>query len=208
MSHSEITFFANPQSRSRIVRWMLEELNVPYKTEVLEYGEAMKSEAYLAINPMGKVPAILHNGQVITECAAICAYLADAFSDRNLAPPLDDRGAYYRWMFFSAGPLEAAITNKALGFEVPLERQRMAGYGHYDLAVETLAMAVSRTPYIAGDLFSAADVYVGSHVIWGIDYKTLPERKEFVEYAEKLRNRPACLRANELDDALTRKSSS
>jgi len=187
---------------------MLEELDVPYKTEIIEYGEPMKSKAYLSINPMGKVPAIRHRGQVVTESAAICAYLADAFFEKKLAPALGERGSYYRWMFFSAGPLEAAITNKALGFEVPLERQRMAGYGHYDLAVETLAMAVSRTPYIAGDLFSAADVYVGSHVIWGIDYKTLPERKEFVEYAEKLRNRPACLRANELDDALTRKSSS
>src|SRR6516162_8649199 len=110
----ELVFYTNPQSRGRIVRWMLEEIGQPYRTEILEYGTTMKAPAYLAINPMGKVPAIRHGDTVVTEGAAICAYLADAFPDAGLAPPLHDhrRGPYYRWLFFAAGPLETALVNK------------------------------------------------------------------------------------------------
>src|ERR1700744_68978 len=124
----ELIFHTNPMSRGRIARWMLEEVGGPYRPEIRDF-QNMKSPDYLAVNPMGKVPAIQHGDKVVTECAAICAYLADAFPKAGLAPPLDARGDYYRWMFFSAGPLEAATTNKALGFEVPAERRRMCGYG-------------------------------------------------------------------------------
>src|SRR5919205_4677907 len=113
-------------SRGRIVRWMLEEVGQPYRTELLDYASTMKAAEYRAINPMGKVPAISHGGTVVTEAAAICAYLADAFPQAGLAPAPGDRrrGPYYRWMFFAAGPLEAAASNKAMGFEVPPERRR------------------------------------------------------------------------------------
>ena len=126
-----LTLFTNPQSRGRIARWMLEETGAPYQTRVVEYGEAMKAPEYLAINPMGKVPAIKHGDVVVTECAAICAYLADAFPAASLAPPVGDklRGPYYRWLFFAAGPLEAMVTNSALGVRVSDEQRRMVGYG-------------------------------------------------------------------------------
>ncbi len=129
----ELVFYTNPMSRGRIVRWMLEEIGQPYRTELLEYGTTMKAPAYLAINPMGKVPAIRHGDTVVTESAAICAYLADAFPQSGLAPAAGDRlrGPYYRWLFFGAGPLEAAASNKALGFVVPEGRERMIGYGQY-----------------------------------------------------------------------------
>jgi len=126
----ELVFYTNPMSRGRIVRWMLEEVGQPYRTEILDYATTLKGPAYLAINPMGKIPALTHGRQVITECAAICAYLADAFPQAGLAPPPGDpqRAAYYRWLFFAAGPVEAATSNKAAGFEAPPERARMMGY--------------------------------------------------------------------------------
>ena len=130
----ELVFYTDPQSRGRIVRWMLAELGQPYRTELLDYGTTMKAPAYLAINPMGKVPAIRHGDTVVTEAAAICAYLADAFPEARLAPPPGDRlrGSYYRWLFFGAGPLEAAWTNRTMGFVVPPERERMMGYGRFE----------------------------------------------------------------------------
>src|ERR1700733_10615881 len=162
----EFVFYTNPQSRGRVVRWMLEEVGAPYRTEILEYGTTMKAPAYLAINPMGKVPALRHGDMVVTEVAAICAYLADAFPAAGLAPPPGDRlrGPYYRWLFFAAGPVEAAASNKALGFVVPEGRERMMGYGTYADAMNGLEGAVSQGDYIVGDRFTAADVYVGSHI--------------------------------------------
>ena len=202
MSDSQIQFYMNPQSRAKIVRWMLEELGQPYEIHQIEYGDAMKSPSYLAVNPMGKVPAIVHKGKIVTECAAICCYLAEAFPSAKLLPSETERADYYRWLFFAAGLLEAAVTNKTLGFEVPKERERMAGYGTYDLAMETLAKALSENDYIAGDRFTAADVYVGSHVIWGVQFKTMPDKDEFHAYMNRLIGRAAYQRANELDDAL------
>ena len=197
-----LTFYTNPMSRGRIARWMLEEVGQPYRTEVLDYAGAMKAPAYLAINPMGKVPAIVHKGRVVTECAAICAYLADAFPEAGLAPALDDRADYYRWLFFAAGPVEQAVTNKAAGFETTAERGRMFGYGSYDLAIDVLDRAVAANPWIAGDRFTAADVYVGSQVLWGLQFKTLPPRASFAAYAERLSARTAYTRGNAIDDAL------
>jgi len=188
---NKVEFYTNPQSRAAIVKWMLEEVGCEYETKVLGYGADMKSESYLAINPMGKVPAIKHRGFVVTECAAICAYLADAFPERGLAPKLDERADYYRWMFFAAGPLESAVTNKNLGVEVPSEKQGFVGYGNFDLTVKTLASAISKSPFIAGKSFTAADVYVGSHVGWGMQFGTLPSLPEFRDYWARLTARPA-----------------
>lgn len=196
-----LTLYTNPMSRGRIARWMLEEVGADYAVEMLGYGGMMKADAYLAINPMGKVPAIVHDGCIVTECAAICAYLADAFPDAGLAPAADERADYHRWMFFAAGPLEQAITNRSLGVTPTDDQQRMVGYGDYDRVVSVLEAAVSAHRYIAGDRFTAADVYVGSHVMWGTQFGTLPKRDAFTAYVGRLADRPAHVRASELDDA-------
>lgn len=197
----ELVFYTNPHSRGRIVRWMLEEVGAPYRTEIIAFGPPMKTPEYLAINPMGKVPAIRHGDAIVTESAAICAYLADAFPAAGLAPPPAARGAYYRWLFFAAGPLEAAVTNHAFGLEPPTDKQGMVGYGSYAAVLDTLATAVAGDGYIAGDRFSAADVYVGSHIGWGLEYGTIEERPGFAEYWARVGDRDARRRANELDDA-------
>jgi glutathione S-transferase len=201
----ELVFYTNPMSRGRIVRWMLEEVGQPYRTEVLGYDAGgMKSPGYLAINPMGKVPAITHAGAVVTECAAICAYLADAFPDAGLAPPPGsrDRGAYYRWLFFAAGPVEAAVADKAMGWEAPPERSRMFGYGSFGQMLDTLEKAVSGRRHLAGERFSAADLYVGSQLNWGMTFGTIEKRPAFEAYVAPLRERAAFVRGNQLDDAL------
>ena len=200
---AELTFYTNPMSRGRIVRWMLEEVEEPYETVLLDYGTSMKAPDYLAVNPMGKVPAIRHDASVVTEAAAICAYLADAFPHRNLAPALGDRARapYFRWMFFAAGPVEAAITNKAMGFELAEDKKATVGYGSYEDVVDVLEHALEKGPYICGDQFTAADVYVGSQIGWGLMFGTLPKRPTFEDYAGRLRSRPAAVRAAELDDA-------
>ncbi|HEX2816271.1 MAG TPA: glutathione S-transferase family protein, partial [Phenylobacterium sp.] len=159
---NELVFYTNPMSRGRIVRWMLEEVGQLYRTEILGYADSMKAAAYLAVNPMGKVPAIKHGDTVVTEGAAICAYLADAFPEAGLAPPLKDRGDYYRWLFFAAGPIEAAVTAKSLGFQPKPEQERMAGFGSLAHVMDALETAVAGREFIAGGKFSAADVYVGS----------------------------------------------
>jgi glutathione S-transferase len=200
----ELVFYTHPQSRGRIVRWMLEEIGRPYRTELLEFDTTMKAPAYLAINPMGKVPAIRHGDAVVTEAAAICAYLADAFPEAHLAPPPGDRlrGPYYRWLFFVAGPLEAAWTNKAAGFVVPPERERMMGYGRFETVIDVLEGAVSRTEYVVGDRFTAADVYLGSAIGFGMQFGMIEKRPAFERYSQRLSARPAAQRAKEIDDRL------
>jgi glutathione S-transferase len=199
----ELVLYTNPQSRGRIARWMLEEVGQPYKTEVLDYASTMKGSAYLAINPMGKVPALRHGDAVVTETAAICAYLADAFPQAGLAPPSASelRAPYYRWLFFTSGPIEAAISNKALGFVVPPERERMMGYGNFARAMDALETAVSRGDYLLGDRFSAADVYVGSAIGFGMMFGTMEKRPAFEKYWQRVSTRPAMARAKALDDA-------
>jgi glutathione S-transferase len=204
----ELVFYHNPQSRGRIVRWMLEEVGQPYRTEILDYATTLKAPAYVAINPMGKIPAIRHGDTVVTEAAAICAYLADVFPEAGLAPPLKDkrRGPYFRWMFFAAGPLEAATSNKALGVEVPPERKRMVGYGGYEDVMNALETAIADRDYITGDAFSAADVYFGSHLAFGMQFGMTEKRPAFERYVAGLRRRPAAVRAHELDEALIAKT--
>jgi glutathione S-transferase len=197
-----LVFYTNPMSRGRIARWMLEEVGAPYRTEVLEYGTAMKSPEYLAINPMGKVPALRHGEAVVTECAAICAYLADAFPEAGLAPPPAERAAYYRWLFFAAGPVESAVTNRSLGIELDASAQARAGYGSFTAVMDALSRAVQSGPYVAGERFSAADVYVGSQIGWGLRFGSIEKRPEFEAYWARISDRPAHRRAGELDDAL------
>jgi len=205
----ELVFYTNPQSRGRIVRWMLEEVGQPYRTEVLEFGAAMKAPAYRRINPMGKVPALCHGSTVVTEVAAICAYLADAFPQAALAPASTDmlRGPYYRWLFFAAGPIEAAASNRALGLSVPSGREAMMGYGTYELAMQVLEQAISATDYLLGDRFSAADVYLRSHVGFGMQFGTIEKRDAFERYWSRLNTRPAKRRADEIDNALIARGS-
>ena len=193
------TFYTNPQSRGQTVRWMLEEVGAPYDVEVLGYGTSMKAEPYLAINPMGKVPAIVHNGRVVTEVAAICCYLADAFPDANLAPPPTDRADYYRWIFFCSGPIEAAFSNKAAGWEPAPERQRMFGYGNFELAVGTLESCLASKPFITCDRFTAADLFVGAMVNFMLAFNLLEPKPAFVDYARRRTDRPAYVRAKQLD---------
>ncbi|WP_309667630.1 glutathione S-transferase family protein [Tabrizicola sp.] len=196
----DLTFYTNPQSRSRITHWMLEEVGEPYETIMVPFGAEMKAPVYRAINPMGKVPALRHKDQIITEGAAIITYLADAFPTAGLMPA--NRGSFYRWMFFGAGPLEAAVTNKALGVEVPPERRGMVGYGSMDTVLKTLEAHLTSSPYFCGDNFSAADVYVGSQIGWGLRFKTVEDRPVFVDYWSRISARPALARSTALNDAL------
>jgi len=199
----ELVFYTNPMSRGRIARWMMEEVGQPYRTVLLDYGTTMKAPEYLAINPMGKVPALRHGDTVITEGAAICAYLADAFPQANLAPPHGDRrrGPYYRWMFFAAGPIEAAVTNKSLGFEVPAGREVSAGYGSFAAVMDAMEKAVTASEFLCGDQFTAADVYFGAQVNWGLQFGSIEKRPAFEAYSARLTKRPAYARATEIDDA-------
>lgn len=197
-----LTLYTNPQSRGRIARWMLEEVGQPYETVVLGYADSMKADEYRAINPMMKVPAIRHEDRVVTETAAICAYLAEAFPDAGLTPTTpDERARYHRWMFFGAGPVEAAVTNRFLKVEPDESQQRMAGYGHFDLTMGVLEQAIARDQFITGDRFTAADVYVGSGIGWYTRFGMLPQSATFDAYLERIESRQAYVRASELDNA-------
>ena len=190
---ADITFYTNPQSRGRIVHWLLEELGVPYDMNILDFekGDHKKPE-YLKINPMGKVPAVVHRGVVVTEAAAICTYLADAYPEAGLAPALNDpqRGTYLRWLFFGAGCIEPAIVDKLFA-RPPVERKGAVGYGSYDDTLNALETALTPGPFILGESFSVADVYVGAQVQWGLMVKGLDPRPKFQQYAERIAQRPA-----------------
>ena len=200
----EIAFYHNPMSRGRMVHWMLEEVGASYRVELinLEKGE-QKKPAYLAVNPMGKLPAISHRGTVVTETGAICAYLADAFPAAGLAPAIGaaKRGRYLRWMFFGAGCLDAALVDRMLARPAP-ERTGALGYGRYEDVMNVLEQALTPGPYFLQDQFSAADVYVGSQIGWGLMMKTLEPRPAFQAYMGRLAQRPAFRRVNEQSEQL------
>lgn len=200
---SELVFYTNPQSRGRIVHWMLEEVGEPYRTVWLDYGGAMKAPGYLAVNPMGKVPALCDGETVATEAAAICAYLADRFPAKGLAPPQGhaSRAAYYRWMFFAAGPLEMATTAKALNWQVPDGRSSMVGFGSHGAAIDALQTALQPGPYVCGAQFTAADVVLGSALGWGMLFGTIDKRPSFEAYVARLQQRDAAKRANAANEA-------
>jgi glutathione S-transferase len=194
-----LIFYHNPQSRGRIVRWMLEEIGQPYETEVIAY-DRMKNPEYLAVHPLGKVPAIKHNGHVVTECAAICAYLADVFPQAALGPRPDEKADYYRWLFYAAGPFEAAISNQAMGWQVPPERERMFGYANFDKAIAAVDELLSLRDYVCGDRFTAADVYLGSQIMFPMQFGMLAERGSFTRYRDRLQARGAYKRATGIDE--------
>lgn len=202
---SDLVFYTNPMSRGRIIRWMLEEVAQPYETRVLswETGET-RSADYLAINPMGKVPTLVHGGVVVTECAAICAHLADAFPQAGLAPPVTSslRGPYYRWLFFGAGPIEQAVGAKAVGFEPSPEQRASLGFGTMEDVLGALEGAVRDRAYLVGDSFTAADLYLASHLSWGMNFGTIEKRPAFETYTARHLARPAAIRADEIDNAL------
>ena len=202
---SDLVFYTNPMSRGRIIRWMLEEVGRPYRTVILDWASgAAKRPEYLAINPMGKVPAIVHDGVVVTECAAICAYLADAFPQAGLAPPAGSRlrGPYYRWLFFGAGPIEQAVAAKMMNLQPTAEQRTSLGFGCVEDVLEAVEGAVENRPYLVGDSFTAADLYLASHLSWGMNFGTIEKRPAFEAYVERHVHRPAALRADEIDNAL------
>jgi len=199
---SELNLYTSPQSRGRIVRWMLEEVGVPYDLTVLASDESSQDSQYLNINPTGKVPSLVHGETIVTETAAICMYLADIFPNANLAPSNENRGAYYRWFLFAAGPLEATITNKMLGVVVPAELKKSIGYGSYQNMMDVLERAVTDQQYIAGNEFSTADVYVGSQIGLGLQFGTIEKRSAFEKYWERLSLRQAYIRTLELEAKL------
>jgi len=221
-----LIFYTNPNSRGRIVRWMLEEAGCHYQTVVLDYQASSASDAwggaalmrpadpndprqrfFTDINPMGKVPALEHDGKVVTESGAICAYLADAFPAAGLAPDRADRADYYRWLFFAAGPLEQAVTNHRAGFIPAPGQEFFFGYGSYERTVDELERAVAEQPFIAGTRFTAADVYMGSHIGWGLGLGTLPARAAFTDYLGRLTQRPAFASAVAKDNQLLAEAS-
>ena len=199
---AEIDFYTNPMSRGQIVRWALHEVAADYEQHIMTYGDTMKAADYLAINPMGKVPAIVRGDDVVTECAAICAWLADAYPDAGLAPQADERADYYRWMFYAAGPIEQAVVAQSMGWNVPEDKQAMAGFGSYDRVVEVLDEFLQGRDYVCGDRFTMADVYFGSQILWGVDFGTLPKRDSFLAYAERLKARAAYDEAKAIDNKL------
>jgi glutathione S-transferase len=201
---ADLTLYHAVPSRSSIVRWMLEEIGQPYDVEVLDLkkGEHRQPQ-YLAINPMGKVPALRHGDTIVTEAAAICCYLADAFPQAGLAIPIGDprRGPYLKWLFFGPTCIEPAMIDKA--FPRPESAPRSAlGYGEYDLVMNVLADALKSGPYLLGAPFTAADVVIGSTLRWGMRFKMIPERPEFVAYVARLGERPALKVATDKDAAL------
>tara|TARA_R110002126_G_scaffold50089_27_gene138277 strand:+ start:9447 stop:10061 length:615 start_codon:yes stop_codon:yes gene_type:complete len=202
-----LKFYTNPMSRGQIARWALHEAGADYDQVLLEYDTTMKAEEYLKINPMGKVPAIDHDGKIVTEGAAICAYLAEAFPGAGLAPTADERADYFRWLFFAAGPLEAAIANRSMGFEVAKDRERMAGYGNYDQVVDVLDAKFQTDAYVCGARFTMADVYVGAQVVWGTQFGTLPERQSLLDYGKRVTDRDGYRAAKAVDDALIAENS-
>ncbi|WP_149588506.1 glutathione S-transferase family protein [Tabrizicola flagellatus] len=196
-----LTFYTNPMSRGRIARWMLEEIGQPYETVVLGYGPPMKAPDYLAVNPMGKVPALVHDGKVVTEVAAICAYLAMTFPEAGLMA--EDKAAFFRWLFFGAGPLEQAVVNTSFGWvpEGPQAAGR-TGYGSLEEVVRALTGHLEKHDYIADGRFTAADVYVGSQVGWGLQFRTIPTNPVLEAYWARLKDRPGLKAANAKDNAL------
>ncbi len=207
MKQESLIFYTNPMSRGMIARWALEEVGRAYETRVIQYGAAMKSPEYLAINPMGKVPALQHGEAIVTETVAICAYLAQAFPEAKLAPEAGDRKAqadYYRSMFLIAGPLEAATTDRVLGVNVPEEKRGFVGYGSFELVLNVLECAIKGKTYIAGEQFSAADLVTASYLSFHTEFGVIPANPIFENYIKIHKNRPAALRAAKIDaDLLT-----
>jgi len=203
-----LTLYHAAPSRSSVTLWMLEELGHPYDLKLinLQAGENLKPD-YLAINPMGKVPALKHGDTIITELAAICTYLADEFPDAKLNVPVGTprRGLYLKWLFFGPGCLEPAVIDRAAPRKEGA-RRAMLGYGDFDTTMNVIAKAVEKGPWLMGEQFTAADVVIGANIRWGMTFKMIPERKEFTDYAARIAARPAAQRAEAKDKELLAKA--
>ncbi len=206
---AQFTFYHNPMSRGAIVSWALAEAGADYDTVIVEWGD--KPQGLLDANPMGKIPTLVHHhanekggrhDHVVTEAAAICHYLAHTHPGAGLLPDDHEAASYFRWLFFAAGPIEAAVTAKAMGWEVPDEKTALAGFGTYDLAVDTLDSWLSDHEFVCGDRFTMADVYVGSQVDWGLLFGSLPERVSFKAYQQRFQSRDAYKSARAADAKL------
>jgi glutathione S-transferase len=204
---ADYTFYTNPMSRGQIARWALHEVAANYEDALVSWDT--KPQALLDVNPMGKVPTLVHHvdnrRRVVTEAAAICAYLAEMHPEAGLLPNDGQMADYFRWMFFAAGPVEAAVTSRALGFEISPDREMMAGWGSYERTVSTLEWWLKDRDFVCGNGFTMADVYVGSQVDWGLNFGTLPPNETFVAYAERLQARAAYKAAKGVDNALIEK---
>jgi glutathione S-transferase len=194
---AQLTLYHATPSRSSVALWMLEEIGQPYDIKLLDLakGDQQKPD-YLAINPMGKVPALKHGDAIVTEVAAICAYLADAFAQAGLNIPIGDprRGPYLKWLFFAPGVLEPAVTDRAFPRKEP-PRRGTIGYGEFDTVMDVLCKAVTPGPYLMGEQFTAADVVIGANLRWGMLFKLIPEQKELLDYVARITDRPAARRA-------------
>ena len=203
------TFFTNPMSRGQIARWALHEAGARYDQVLVDW--AAKPAAFIAANAMGKVPTIIHHSEtgerVVTECAAICAYLAETHPEAGLLPSDAELADYYRWMFFAAGPVEQAIVGRSMGWEVPEGREGMVGFGSFERVLDTLDGHFSDHDYVCGPRFTMADVYVGSQIDWGLTFGSIPPRESFVAYAERLQARAHYKAAKTIDAALIAQAS-
>ena len=206
---AQYTFFTNPMSRGQIARWALHEAGASYDQVLVDW--AAKPAALMAANAMGKVPTIVHHSEtgerVITECAAICAYLAETHPEAGLLPSDAELADYYRWMFFAAGPVEQAIVGRSMGWEVPEGREGMVGFGSFERVLDTLDGHFSDHAYVCGPRFTMADVYVGSQIDWGLTFGSIPPRESFVAYAERLQARTAYKAAKGIDAVLIAEAS-
>lgn len=205
---AQLTLYHASPSRSSVTLWMLEEIGEPYEVTMLDLSKGdQQKPAYLAINPMGKVPAIKHGDTIVSESAAICTYLADVFPRAGLNVPIGDprRGAYLKWLFFAPGVLEPAVTDRA--FPRKEEPRRGAiGYGDFDTVMDVLSQAVTPGPFLMGEQFTAADVVIGANIRWGMMFKMIPERKELTDYTARLADRPALARSQAKDAELKQQS--
>ncbi len=205
---AQLTLYHAAPSRSSVVLWMLEEVGESYDLKLLSLNaEENRKADYLALNPMGKVPALKHGDTVITELAAICTYLADEFPTANLAVPIGTprRGAYLKWLFFGPGCLEPAMIDRAAPRKEPGNR-RMLGYGDFDTVINVLAAALAQGPWLMGEQFTAADVVIGATLRWGMQFKLIPERPEFTAYTARIAARPAAQRAEARDKEMAAKA--
>ena len=201
---ADYTFFTNPMSRGQIARWALHEAGADYEQVLV--GWENKPSALLAANPMGKVPTIIHHtddgDKVVTEAAAICHYLAHMQSEAGLLPHDGEVADYFRWLFFAAGPVEQAVTARHLKAEPTPEQEGMAGWGSFDRTIDALEGHFEDNAFVCGARFTMADVYVGSQVDWGLTFGTMPPRKAFVAYAERLQARETYKAAKAIDAKL------
>lgn len=201
---ADYTFYTNPMSRGQIARWALHEAGADYQQVLVDWKD--KPERFLAVNPMGKVPTIVHHAdgvdRTVTEAAAICLYLADMHPEAGLLPSDAEAADYYRWTLFAAGPVEQAITSRHFKCEPSPEQEVMAGWGNFERTINALEGHFQGSDYVCGKRFTMADVYVGSAVDWGLTFGTMPPRPAFVAYADRLQARDAYKAAKAVDNAL------